>query len=214
MRIPVAVASLAALLAACSSPVEEPAPPPATTTPAAPSGWRDIASSEDASRLGRLDQAWRMARAEAEVHGFATEVEALGPLVDPYAGQAERLAPPPGAWRCRLIRLGSNAPGGTSYRADPFATCTVEPAPGGGLVLSRTAGPERMRGRLHPDTDRRLVYIGARAEGPEQTGWPVYGQTLEGDQIGVFERIGSERWRLVLPWPGQESKLEILELVR
>ena len=31
--------------------------------------------------------------------------------------------------------------------------------------------------------------------------------------LGYVERIGEERWRLVLPWPHFESKLDILELV-
>jgi hypothetical protein len=32
--------------------------------------------------------------------------------------------------------------------------------------------------------------------------------------LGVFERIGPQRWRLVIPFPKQESKLDILELTR
>ena len=38
--------------------------------------------------------------------------------------------------------------------------------------------------------------------------------TTERDQVGAFERIGDQRWRLVLPWPKQEAKLELLEIVR
>ena len=30
----------------------------------------------------------------------------------------------------------------------------------------------------------------------------------------VLERIGERRWRLVIPFPKQESKLDILELTR
>jgi hypothetical protein len=221
MRTPVAVAALAALLAACEpsagDPAAPPAPGPAAPAPAegpgAAAGWRDIASSEDASRLGRLDQAWRMARAEAD-RAFAAEVEALGPLVDPNAGQTGRLQPPPGSYRCRSVKLGATQPGGSGYLEQPYAGCTIELTPGGDLVLTRTTGPQRARGLLYPDTDRRLVFIGARAGGSEEAGAPAYGQRPERDQIGVFERIGSDRWRLVLPWPKQESKLEILELVR
>ena len=29
---------------------------------------------------------------------------------------------------------------------------------------------------------------------------------------GVFERIGAFRWRLVIPWPQSDSKLELFEL--
>lgn len=235
MRTPLAVAALAALLAACGdAPADRPpapeegAGPPAAEAPdaAAPAptpapgrerggsaDWRAVASSADASRLGRLDQAWRMGRAEAEDRGFAARVEALGPLVDPNAGQAGRLQPPPGDYRCRAVKLGSNGPGGLGYLEYPFFDCTIELTPGGDLVLTKTTGSQRTRGLLYPDTDRRLVFIGAQAWGDQEAGYPAYGQMPERDQIGVFERIGSRRWRLVLPWPKQDSKLEILELV-
>ncbi len=236
MRTPLAVAALAALLAACSDPApadrppasEERADPPAAEAPgpvapapaAAPGGeqggaadWHAVASSADASRLGRLDQAWRMGRAEAEDRGFAAQVEALGPLVDPNAGQAGRLQPPPGDYRCRAVKLGSSGPGGLGYLEYPFFDCTIELTPGGDLLLTKTTGSQRTRGLLYPDSDRRLVFIGAQAWGDQEAGYPAYGQRPERDQIGVFERIGSRRWRLVLPWPKYDSKLEILELV-
>jgi hypothetical protein len=237
MRTLIAVASLAALLAACGestsspdgnaapatdpAPVGEPAPAP-EPTPAPPAGgeqggaasWREVVSSADASNLGRLDQAWRLGRAEAEDKGFASEVEALGPLVDPMAGQSGRLQPAPGTYRCRTIKLGSKSEGGLAYLAYPFFRCTVELSPGGDLILTKTTGSQRTRGLLYPDTDNRLVFVGAQAWGLDETGYPAYGQQPERDQVGVFERIGPERWRLVVPWPRVESKLEILELVR
>lgn len=238
MRTLVTVASLAVVLAACgdtapteapqapaggvgSSPADVPEPAPPEHAPVPPAqgeqggaaDWHEVASSADASRLGRLDQAWRLARAEAEDKGFADEVEALGPLVDPNAAQAGRLQPPPGTYRCRTIKLGSNSPGGLGFVEYPFFRCTVELTPGGDLILTKTTGSQRTRGLLYPDTDRRLVFVGAQAWGSEEAGYPTYGQMPERDQIGVLERVGSRRWRLVLPWPKQESKLEILELV-
>lgn len=193
-----------------------PADAPAAPAPAEQGGtddWRKLVSAADASALGRLDQAWRLARAEAEDAGFADQVEALGPLVDPNAGQAGRLQPAPGAYRCRTIKLGAKSPGGLAWVAYPFFRCTVELTPGGDLVLTRQTGSQRSRGLLYPDTDRRLVFIGAQAWGDE-TGYPAYGEKRERDQIGVFERVGPERWRLVIPWPKQEAKLEILELLK
>ncbi len=240
MRSLVAALPLVALLAACGeggSPPATPAdagateaarPAPAGPQPAAPAAvppvaageqggtasWRDVASTEDAGRLGRLEQAWRLARAEAEDKGFAAEVEALGPLVDPNAGQAGRLQPPPGTYRCRAIKLGSNGPGGLGYLAYPFFRCTVELTPGGDLILTKVTGSQRTRGLLYPDTDRRLVFIGAEAWGAQETAFPRYGEQDVRDQVGVFERIGSSRWRLVIPWPKVDSKIEILELTR
>lgn len=238
MRTLIAVAALAALLAACDNPAADaPAAPPADSAavppgeatgapapapPAAPAGgeqggtddWREVVSAEDAANLGRLDQAWRLGRAEAEDKGFAGQVEALGPLVDPNAGQTGRLQPPPGTYRCRAVKLGSNAPGGPGYLEYPFFRCTIEVSPGGDLILTKITGSQRTRGLLYPDTDRRLVFIGAQAWGMDETTFPRYGEQRIRDQVGVFERIGANRWRLVLPWPKVDSKLEILELVR
>jgi len=242
MRTLIAVASVAALLAACgdnpapstsdpdtipSDGVTDPAPAGepgsvATTPPPAPApgeqggagGWREVVSTTDAANLGRLDQAWRLGRAEAEDKGFAAQVEALGPLVDPNAGQAGRLQPAPGTYRCRTIKLGSKSEGGLAYVAYPFFRCSVELTPGGDLILTKTTGSQRTRGLLYPDTDNRLVFVGAQAWGMDETGFPAYGQQPERDQVGVFERIGPDRWRMVVPWPRVESKLEILELTR
>lgn len=229
MRLPVVLVSLAAMLTACgpeaAPPATEPpvaaggeATPPAATPPAAApeasADWRQVVAPADAAALGRLDQAWRLGRAEAEDKGFAAQVEALGPLVDPNAGLEGRLQPPPGDYRCRTIKLGSNSPGGPGYLEYPFFACTIELTPGGDLILTKTTGSQRTRGLLYPDTDRRLVYVGAAAWSAQETTYPAYGDERIRDQVGVFERIGSNRWRLVLPWPRVDSKLEILELVR
>jgi len=242
MRTLIAVVSLAALLAACGDnpapstsdpgttpndgvtepiPAGQPGAVPASPAPAPTPGeqggvsdWRQVASTADAANLGRLDQAWRLGRAEAEDRGFAAQVEALGPLVDPNAGQAGRLQPAPGTYRCRTVKLGSKAEGGLAYVAYPFFRCTVELTPGGDLILTKTTGSQRTRGLLYPDTDNRLIFVGAQAWGMDETGFPAYGAQPERDQVGVFERIGPERWRMVVPWPRVESKLEILELVR
>lgn len=235
MRTLVVAASLAVLLAACGqgrgddpaaagdNPLDASPPSAAGSTPASAPGeprqagasdWRQAVSAVDAANLGRLDQAWRLARAEAEDRGFAEQVEALGPLVDPNAGQTGRLQPAPGTYRCRTLNLGSKGPGGLAFVAYPFFRCTVELTPGGDLILTKTTGSQRTRGRLYPDTDRRLIFIGAEAWGDDETGWPAYGDQPVRDQVGVFERIGSDRWRLVIPWPKVDSKLEIVELVR
>lgn len=175
--------------------------------------WRKVAKPADASALGRMDEAWRLARAEAEKGGFSRQVEALGPLADPNAGQSGRLQPAPGTYRCRTIKMGSRDGGGLAYVDYPWFACSVELTAGGDLILSKTTGSQRTQGLLYPDTDRRLVYVGAQAWGDEST-YPRYGQTAERDQLGVLERIGQNRWRLVVPWPKQEAKLELLEIVR
>ena len=204
-----------------ATPSQTPQKPPPVTNPATPAegeqggtdNWRQVVSAEDASNLSRLDQAWRLARAEADDKGFADEVAALGPLVDPAAAQSGRLQPAPGTYRCRTIKLGTKGEVGLAYNAYPFFRCSVELTPGGDLILTKTTGSQRTRGLLYPDTDRRLVFVGAQAWGMDETGFPRYGQQPVRDQVGVLERIGPNRWRMVVPWPRVESKLEILELV-
>ena len=200
-----------------TTPTETPAPAPAPAPDAGEQGgtdlWRTVANVEDQSRVDRLADAWTTALREANkghVHG--AELDALGMLAVPGAGLAGNLQPGPGKYRCRTIKIGAMGEGSLTYVAYPYFSCTVELTPGGDLILTKTGGSQRTRGLLYPDTDKRLVFIGAQAWGADETEYPAYGQRVERDQVGVFERIGAERWRLALPWPKQESKLEILEL--
>lgn len=190
------------------------APTPAPGEQGGTDDWRTVATDGDAARLTRLDDAWREALSEARAAGFGDELRTLGALVDPTAGQAGRLQPPPGEYRCRTFKLGRMGEVGVGYVAYPAFRCLVELTPGGDLILSKMTGSQRTRGLIYPDSDRRLVYLGAQAWGSGETGFPLYGEQPQRDQIGVVERIGDQRWRLVLPYPKQESKLDILELTR
>lgn len=174
---------------------------------AASGDWRSDATKADADRLEHLDRAWRAGLAEAR-KADARGLRALGALADPKAGLA-RPQPTPGDYRCRTIKLGSIS----GFIAYDWFRCRVELTPGGDLLLAKTTGSQRPSGNLYPDTAKRLVFLGAvvwgRDEGPGR-----YGRDPERDQIGAFERIGPNRYRLLLPWPKQESKLDIIELRR
>lgn len=191
-----------------------PTPAPAPGEQGGTDDWRAVATDGDAARLTRLDDAWREALSEARAAGFGDELRTLGALVDPNAGQAGRLQPPPGEYRCRTFKLGKMGETGLGYVAYPAFRCLVELTPGGDLILSKMTGSQRTRGLIYPDTDRRLVFLGAQAWGSGETGFPLYGEQPQRDQIGVVERIGDNRWRLVLPYPKQESKLDVMELTR
>ncbi len=41
----------------------------------------------------------------------------------------------------------------------------------------------------------------------------AYGENAARDMAGIFERYGDFRYRLVVPWPRQDSKLDVFELV-
>ncbi len=197
---------------------------PAVETPAPASGepsqgeqggtddWRKVASATDAGLLNRLDEAWDTALTRARRDGYAPELKALGALVVADAAQSGRLHPAPGNYRCRTIKLGVRGDVGTGFVAYPYFACRVELTAGGDLILEKTTGSQRIRGLLYPDTDNRLVYVGTQSWGNER-GFPTYGRQPERDQAGVLERIGERRWRLAIPFPKQESQLDIIEIV-
>ena len=204
-----------------AAPPQSPATDPQTdpTATASPDGglqggtdrWKEVASADDEDRFGRLDDAWKKALREAN-HEFGAQIDALGMLSVPEAA-LDNPTPAPGKYRCRTIKIGTIIEGLT-YVAYPWFTCTVELTPGGDLVLTKTTGSQRTRGLLYPNegNPKQLVYVGAQAWGDTETTFPAYGEKPERDQVGAFERIGTGRWRMVVPWPKQESKLDILEL--
>lgn len=172
---------------------------------AASGDWTKDATQYDRRRLEQLNQAWTEALSEARRGGHARELSAQGPLFKPDAG-LRRPEPAPGLYRCRTFKLGGNLP----YVAYGWFKCRVELTPGGDMLLRKTTGSQRQSGNLYPDGPRRQVFLGAVAWGDEKP--LAYRQNVERDQAGVLERIGQNRWRLALPYPKQESKLDVIEL--
>jgi hypothetical protein len=182
----------------------------ASASQAAPPGWRDRATPPDLHRLDQLAQAWREGLGQARSNHTA-EVRALGPLAEPQRALARPL-PPPGAYRCRTIKLGSQGDLGLNLVAYGWFRCRIERSPRGELTFIKATGSQRALGVLYPDGDRRLVYLGAAAFGDE--GWMAYGARADRDQAGVLERVEAGRWRLSLPLPAYESKIDLIELKR
>jgi hypothetical protein len=194
------------------------APPPEEASAPDPNNWRDVSLAADAERIDRVDAAWREALADVRKTRFAKAVAKEGALLDPAAA-LPRALPPPGRYQCRVIKLGfapvkrRRGPGYTVY---PPYFCYVE-QDGELTTLVKETGTERHAGRLWPDGDRRLIFLGALAIGGEAA--PAYGDDPARDIAGLFERVAPFRWRLVIPWPRVEtrlpveSRLDVLELV-
>jgi hypothetical protein len=172
---------------------------------AASGDWRKDAVQLDRRRIERLDQAWTQALDEARSGGHARDLAVQGALFKPDAA-LKRPQPAPGTYRCRTFKLGGNLP----YAAYGWFTCRVELTPGGDMLLRKTTGSQRQSGNLYPDSPRRQIFLGAVAWGSEEP--LAYRQNVERDQAGVLERIGQNRWRLALPYPKQESTLDVIEL--
>ena len=168
--------------------------------------WQGIASAADQQRLANVSGAWAAGLADARKAGFATALRDDAELVKSNAALA-RPAPTPGSYRCRLVKLGGK-PAFEKFK--PFF-CYVE-VDGNLLTIVKQTGSQRPAGRLwEDDNPTRLIFLGSLALGDEET--PLaYGDTPKRDMAGILERTGPFRWRLVIPWPMDGSKLHAYEL--
>jgi hypothetical protein len=206
-----ATISAAALLlvAGCTTPVlREPGQVAVTLEPEPE--WLGLASSEDVDRLERAEEAWASALAGIGATRFARAVAREGELLEPEAALA-RPELPPGSYHCRLLRLSvgpGRRPAVAAFR--PFF-CHVADA-GPLLAFTKQTGSERPSGYFYPDDRRdRLIFLGNMAVGA-QAQLPYDGASSR-DMVGLVERVGPFRWRLVLPWPRSGATLEVMELV-
>ena len=74
------------------------------------------------------------------------------------------------------------------------------------------SGSQRPVGILFPSDRVRQVFLGTLALGDEQ-GALQYGVDETRNVSGYIERIGPQRWRLVMPRPHFESQLDVIELL-
>jgi hypothetical protein len=172
--------------------------------------WRRVATSADRTRLRGWRQAWIAALAKVKGSADAGTLSAETLLFDPDRA-LDHATPPPGAYRCRIFKLGANGTAMRDLTAYPPVECHV--ADNGGLLsLYKTSGPQRPVGLLFPDSSSRAVFLGTMVLGDETR--PLsYGQDGTRDMAGYVERIGEQRWRLVLPYPRFESLLDVVEIV-
>lgn len=177
----------------------------------APAGWRDVATAADRERLRTWRDAWTEALQKVRASGQGDKLAIQGPLMQPDAALAS-VTPPPGDYSCRTFKLGAQQErGGLDYVAYAPFMCriAVEKAL---FSFTKLSGSQRPVGLLFPDRENRMIFLGTMMLGDETR--PLdYDRDPERDIAGAFERIGPERWRLVLPWPHWESTLDIIELV-
>jgi len=210
MRIP-ALALILVLSACASAPPPPPPPPPSGPGSAVLRDWRSVVTAIDRDRYTRRDAAWRLALEQARRQPGSGALAPLGALIDPAAARRD-VAPPPGDYRCRTVKLGSQGgEAGLGYIVYGWFACRIETTPRG-LKFSKTTGSQRPSGLLFPEDDRQMVLLGSLALAAEPPA-NSYGQRPDRDLVAVLERIGDARWRLVIPWPQNESNLDLIELV-
>lgn len=191
---------LPAMLLALSGCAGHPPPPAPAAAVEKPAAWRMTILPDDAARIESLPARWTAARAATARRGSAI---ATGDddLLKPDKGLAHG-ALPPGSYRCRSLTL---ARGAMQWSRSFF--CYVGGEAGERVSFTKQTGTALPGGWLYPDGDR-YVFLGARQRRPGD-GSLGYGVDRARDLVGVVERIGAFRWRLVLAG----DPIDIYELV-
>jgi len=173
--------------------------------------WREAATESDKERLRDWRATFVTALAAARTAGHSAEIAREGALLDPDAALGGGPIPN-GAYRCRVIKLGAKAPGNLDYVAYPGFTCRVA-AQRDLQQLDKLDGSQRYDGLIFPGDAMRQVFLGTLVLGDESRALQ-YGQDETRDVAGYVERIGPDRWRLIMPKPHFESQLDVMELTK
>ncbi|HMI40320.1 MAG TPA: DUF4893 domain-containing protein [Sphingomicrobium sp.] len=171
--------------------------------------WRGVATSADRERLREWRTAFTKALAKARATGHGAEIDSEGVLLEPDAA----LGAPPipnGNFRCRVIKLGAKSEGMLDYVAYPAFQCRIRQERDR-QAFAKLTGSQRHVGLIFPGDTLRQVMLGTLVLGDE-TRAMQYGRDADRDVAGYVERIGPDRWRLVLPYPHFESLTDVIEL--
>jgi hypothetical protein len=174
-----------------------------------PTYWQAIATEHDRWRISRWRRSFTEGIADASAGGHAADVAAQGTLLRQDAALADP-RPPIGDYRCRFVKLGSQATLSLNYVAYPWFRCRVDEDVDV-LRFRKLDGSQRPIGTLYPDNRLRMIFLGVLQLGDE-TRAHVYGRDDGRDMAGVFERIGEDRWRIVFPYPRFESLVDVMEI--
>ncbi|WP_037502963.1 DUF4893 domain-containing protein [Sphingomonas jaspsi] len=198
---PILIAALATLSACSTVP---------GTAPRPTGDWRSTVTDADRSRLAGWRTAFTRALDQARKSGHGAEIDAEGALLKPDAA----LGPTPipnGTYRCRTIKVGAKSEGMLDYIAYPAFNCRIQQERNL-QGFAKLSGSQRQVGLIFPDSAIRQAFLGTLELGDEAR--PMqYGVDPDRDVAGWVERVGDNRWRLIMPYPRFESTLDVLELV-
>jgi hypothetical protein len=172
--------------------------------------WHQVATASDRKRLRDWRSSFTAALDSARKAGHAADIAREGALLDPDAAIGG-MSIPSGTYRCRVIKVGAKTEGLLDYVSYPPFTCRLSQD----RELQRfdkLTGSQRQVGLLFPGDSKRPLFLGTLVLGDESRALQ-YGQDETRDVAGYVERIGPNRWRLVMPAPHFESQLDVMELV-
>jgi hypothetical protein len=172
--------------------------------------WREAATESDKARLRDWRATFVAALAAASKAGHSAEIAREGALLDPDSAIGGGPIPN-GTYRCRVIKLGAKEAGNLDYVSYPGFTCRVA-AQRSLQQLDKLNGSQRYDGLIFSGDAMRQVFLGTLVLGDESRALQ-YGQDATRDVAGYVERIGPDRWRLIMPKPHFESQLDVMELV-
>jgi len=197
---------LAAVLACSSCDVIE---QPSGLIPRWTTAYKQVISENDRVRLRDWRKSFEDALAAATKGGHAADIAREGVLLEPDAAQAGP-AIPAGMYHCRVIKLGAKDPGNLDFVALPASSCRVR-AERQLQRLAKLGGSQRYVGLIFPGDAIRNIFLGTLVLGDEHRALQ-YGQDDRRDVAGYLERIGPNRWRLLMPLPHFDSKFDVMEL--
>ncbi len=175
----------------------------------ATANWREIASESDRERLRNWRTALTGALGAATRAGYATDIAREGMLLQPDAALGGPI--PNGTYRCRVIKLGAKSEGQLDYVSYPPFTCQVTQE-AQLQSFAKLTGSQRQVGLIFPSDAVRQVFLGTLVLGDEASAMQ-YGEDETRNVAGYAERIGPNRWRLLMPRPHFESQFDVMELV-
>jgi hypothetical protein len=172
--------------------------------------WRAVATDSDRERLREWRTAFIDALRAARTAGHSAEIAHEGALLDPDAALGGGPIPN-GNYRCRVTKLGAKVSGFLDYVSYPAFNCRISQA-GQLQDFAKLTGSQRQMGSIFPGDPLRQVFLGTLVLGDESRALQ-YGRDTERDVAGYVERIGPNRWRLIMPRPHFESVMDVMELV-
>jgi len=171
--------------------------------------WHQVATENDRKRL----RDWRKAFVDglnAARKSHAAEIAREGALLDPDAALTG--APVPnGTFACRVIKLGAKSEGLLDYVSYQPFVCRIDQERDL-QGFAKLTGSQRPVGLIFPGDPLRQVFLGTLVLGDEREA-RQYGQDETRDIAAYVERIGPNRWRLVMPRPAFESQVDVIELI-
>ena len=176
----------------------------------APRDWRLVASADDRDRLRDWRTAFVEGLREARAAGHAADIAREGTLLDPDSALGGGPIPN-GNYLCRMTKLGARSEGLLPYVAYPAFRCRVRQERDL-QGFAKLTGSQRHVGLIFPGDALRQVFLGTLLLGDESRSMQ-YGRDRERDVAGFIERIGQDRWRLIMPRPHFESDMDVLELI-